>query len=259
MINFLKKLADWQIYIALAGGVFYWTGYMLLVQKFAFPPPDRLFFVTFSTFFIYNLNRNSFLHQGLQLFLVFFLLTLTALFFLPWDEVIFLLHLGLISLLYHNPWHSKISLRKIPYLKVFVIAYIWAASSVVLPVFHINTEPLFSDILLIFLAHYIFIFALSLIFDLKDVAYDQSAQLVTMPSRWGRFYTKVLSIFLLLLFGILLLIYQAHLYPVISLTLLNIIALLTVSSHRSRHFYYLVIDGLIIMYFLVVALVLYQI
>jgi 4-hydroxybenzoate polyprenyltransferase len=72
-------------------------------------------------------------------------------------------------------------LRKIPFLKNFLIAVVWSAATVLLPVFQLNEKFSFNEVFLIFLERFFFIFALSIPFDIRDIEADKRSGLKTVP------------------------------------------------------------------------------
>jgi len=105
--------------------------------------------------------------------------------------------LGFLTLLYsglgfgNKKHHYK--LREIPYLKIFFIAFIWSALTIVLPVvdagekiFSIQTGLLFSE-------RFLFIFTIAIQFDIRDMQADRRAGLKTIPLLIGQHKATILS------------------------------------------------------------------
>lgn len=87
----------------------------------------------------------------------------------------------LYSILIFCPEKHVSGLRKIPFLKNILIAVVWSAATVVLPVFQSIDKFYFNDIFLIFFERYFFIFALSIPFDIRDMEVDKQSGLKTVP------------------------------------------------------------------------------
>ena len=121
----------------------------------------------------------------------------------------FLLHLALISVGYTIPifYREKAikPLRSIPLLKVFLIAYVWAAVTVFLPLMDAGMLVWDTEVLLLFLRRFLFILALALLFDIRDYTYDRTTNTLTFPGWLGVRNTRLLSLGLLLLYVLLLL------------------------------------------------------
>ena len=98
-------------------------------------------------------------------------------FFLNTSSKILLIGLGLISLAYNLPIFlidtKRFSLRDIPGVKLFIIALVWAASCVLLPILAIegtNAATItLNETILLFLKRFFFIAAIAVPFDIRDV------------------------------------------------------------------------------------------
>ncbi|MBC5993880.1 UbiA prenyltransferase family protein [Pontibacter cellulosilyticus] len=115
-----------------------------------------------------------------------------------------ILHLAVISVGYTVPVVYKSKrvrpLRKIPLLKVFLIAYVWAVVTAMFPLLDAGVEVMDQDALFLLLRRFLFILALALLFDIRDYAYDRSKNTLTIPGLIGVRYTKLLSLVLLVLY-----------------------------------------------------------
>lgn len=165
------------------------------------PQPGIMTFVFFATCFLYNfqrlkrsrfsppqralwLSRNRRLQRAVTLLSGTGML-LTA-FFLNSYTLVFLIGCGLISWRYalSFPWPQgrKKTLRELPYLKLWLIALIWAAVTVIVPVIHVR-KITFSDSGL-FLLCFLFIAAITIPFDIRD-RYSDSPSMKTLPQQLG--------------------------------------------------------------------------
>lgn len=119
----------------------------------------------------------------------------------------FLLHLALISIGYTIPiiYKAKVvkPLRSVPLLKVFLIAYVWAAVTVLFPLMDAGMQVWERETLLLFLRRFLFILALALLFDIRDYTYDRTTNTLTFPGWIGVQNTRLLSLGLLLLYVLL--------------------------------------------------------
>ena len=105
----------------------------------------------------------------------------------------------LLTVLYAVPFLSGFekNLRAVSYLKIVVVALVWDAFTVLVPV--INAEILVGfDFYLVFLQRFLLIVVLILPFDLRDVKYDSLA-LQTIPKKVGEQNTKRLGVILLVI------------------------------------------------------------
>lgn len=106
--------------------------------------------------------------------------------------------LGVFTLFYAVPIFGKgRNLRSLPGIKIFVIALVWAGSSVILP--FINAEMyLGKDVLVDFVQRLLLIIVLTLPFEIRDLNFDEES-LGTIPQKLGVNMTKVFGTFLILL------------------------------------------------------------
>jgi 4-hydroxybenzoate polyprenyltransferase len=118
----------------------------------------------------------------------------------------FVLHLAVISIGYTIPvMYRKKSvqpLRRVPLLKVFLIAYVWAMVTGLFPLVDAGVDIMDLSGLLLLLRRFLFILALALLFDIRDYTYDKHTQTLTVPGLIGVNYTKLLSLGLLLSYAV---------------------------------------------------------
>ncbi|MCC9168440.1 hypothetical protein [Pontibacter harenae] len=122
-------------------------------------------------------------------------------------NVWFMLHLGIISVGYTVPIVNKKEkvrpLRSIPLLKVFLIAYVWAAVTVLFPLMDADVNAWNLDTLLLFIRRFLLILALALLFDIRDYVYDRGTKTLTIPGLLGVQKAKLCSLGLLLIYLLL--------------------------------------------------------
>jgi len=114
-------------------------------------------------------------------------------FFLNTSSKILLIGLGLVSVAYNLPVFSlddkRFSLRNIPGVKLFIIATVWAASCVLLPILEIvenNTAAItINETIVLFYKRFLFIAAITVPFDIRDLFQDKSNELKTIPVIFG--------------------------------------------------------------------------
>lgn len=116
-----------------------------------------------------------------------------------WRFIIATASLGLFTFFYAVPFSpNRKNLRNLKSLKVFVIAFVWAGATLWLPL--VDQRPLFSvDVLLKTLSYAVFVLALILPFEIRDLNFD-SSKLGTLPQRLGIAKTKRLGYVLLVVF-----------------------------------------------------------
>ncbi len=104
---------------------------------------------------------------------------------------------GLATFFYAVPFIKHKNLRNFSGLKIFVVAFVWAGVTVIVPV--VASEVTISlDILLTFLQRILIVVALILPFEIRDVPYD-ALNLNTLPQQLGVKSTKLIGEGVLLL------------------------------------------------------------
>ncbi len=178
---------------------------------------------------------------------------IASLFFMRWSAIFVLAFLGILSLLYNIPDHFihryYKSLRTIPLIKIFVIAFVWATIGSWLPFYW--TSAAWQAVGALFASQFCFIMAITLPFDIRDHKQDKASRLLTIPGVIGIEKTRWLSLFFLLLHLLIMLVWFSH--TAVATILLTVITapLLFLSSAQKPYWYFTgLIDGLIIVQYL---------
>jgi hypothetical protein len=118
--------------------------------------------------------------------------------FLQTQSQLLLFFLGLITFLYAIPLGIKtpINLRSIGGIKIYVIAIVWAGTSVLLPLLE-TRSVLFLDHLWIIFQRILLLIVLMLPFEIRDLESDE-AYLSTIPQQVGIHKTKLIGYTLLI-------------------------------------------------------------
>ncbi|MFO7719995.1 MAG: hypothetical protein R6W85_06110, partial [Gillisia sp.] len=126
--------------------------------------------------------------QGFSL--IAFLGFIYSSFFQPVSVLIVAGIMGFLTLLYAVPVFSKNrNLRGLTGVKIYVIAFVWAGVTVVLPLVD-KIDLLQRDVFLEFLQRFGFIIALTLPFEIRDLKFDLE-ELRTIPQKIGVKKTKL--------------------------------------------------------------------
>lgn len=225
----LKILIETNLFIALAAVAFLWanvcflnlTGSSFVILSFQ---------VFFSTWFVYQISRWVYFKKGqytneeefvvqwflkypkLNLFTIYGsgLITVVLTLLLKWKTIMVLCFIGGISVLYPfqilKPFGIKTRLRDFPFVKLFLIALVWSATSVILPAteagVHFRERP---DVFLLFIAQFIFILFITLPFDINDTEVDKTTNIKTIPSVFGIKISKIICFVLGCIYCILML------------------------------------------------------
>lgn len=189
-----------------------------------------LAFIFCSTFFTYNFQRiyrlNSFelvgkligirlswiIRNRKKLFFASILSACGSLFFvLQLSAKVFLLilPLAIFSILYVIPFvnrgDKKIAIRDLPFAKIFIISLVWSLVMVALPIADAEGIRKLKESSSLFLLaeQFLFIFAITLPFDIRDLRYDMESNIKTIPTYLGIRKTIILSHIILVVFLVL--------------------------------------------------------
>lgn len=166
-----------------------------------------------------------------------------------------LLIIGLITVLYSLPIQingKTWKLRNLGISKIFWISSIWSLATFSLVYFQNEASIDISKTAfgLHLIERFLFIFCITLPFDIRDRLYDKKENLTTFATLLGTRKTQILSTFFLLFLSSLKL-YQNE-FHLIFFYLLIIPLIFYSSEKRSEQYYLGIIDGTIIIYSLVV-------
>lgn len=182
-----------------------------------------LFLIFFATLFEYNLHRlitiltnsdalNSDKHNWVKdksnwFYLLVFLSVLGFAISVIEAKLKVLLTLAPIAgltLFYSTPLSKSAKgifrLRQIPFLKIFLISFVWATVTILLPVIHSEKAYNNFHILTMIIERFLFVFAITIPFDIRDMIADRQAGLKTIPLLIGAKKSIYSSISALVLF-----------------------------------------------------------
>jgi len=269
VIDFLLFSNLFIAFCAVAQGLV--TYYLLRLP----PNQDVLAFLFFSTLLIYNLSmllskpvdpqkspfkrvRWIFAHHRLiismTLIAVLCLVPITLL-YLSFQAKLLMGFVGIIAVAYNFPFLSfhqkKIGLRNLPGIKLFLIGFVWAASCVLLPIVEIEqgygiSIPLYDTILLV-AKRFLFICAITIPFDIRDLFQDKLYELKTIPVIFGEKKAWIICQAMLLIYLALLIFFTRSFnldVAALSLTILLTGWLIFKSDiKKNEYFYFLFLDG----------------
>lgn len=179
-------------------------------------------------------------------------------FCIPLKLQITLLVPGLISVLYGVPLGKKFRLRDIGIIKIFLISFVWSYIASILPAVNADITIDFS-IILLFLANYCFVFAITLPFDIKDLKIDKISNVKTIPVYIGEENTYNLSALLLFIAAGLHVYLQREIFsndvdytvPLsISILITMLVVWITRKKRNNSLIYFGLLDGMLIVQFL---------
>ena len=168
-----------------------------------------------------------------------------------------LLPLGIATVFYSVPVKGINSvffrLREIPYLKIFLISFVWTASTTLLPIIQLDLKILNFQFVLLFTERFLFIFAVAIHFDIRDMQKDKIAGLKTIPLLFNQKNAMWLSYFSLLLCFIVAYFHYQFQHSGFILVALSISSVTTFLLFKSEYvkkrgsFYYQVLDGMLLL------------
>ena len=163
-----------------------------------------LFLLFFATLFEYNIHRllcilsnkkalesdnYQWVRENLKVFYLLVLLSVVGfiivLFQAKKEVLLALAPIAMVTAFYSMPFTSNqnflFRLREVPYLKIFLIALVWASSTIFLPIIQADYPFHNSHVSSMFLERFFFIFAITIPFDIRDIEIDKRAGLKTIP------------------------------------------------------------------------------
>ncbi|HNE50841.1 MAG TPA: UbiA family prenyltransferase [Chitinophagales bacterium] len=218
MLRIVKLLIETNLFIAFAAVAFMWASIFLLD---IYAPSFWILSVQvfFSTWFVYQVSRWVYYKKGVytnkkewvvQLFdkypnftpvtmaISLIIAIITTLFLKPLT-ILALCVTGFFSVLYPIPFlkpfgiHTR--LRDFPFVKIFLIAFVWSTTSVILP--FTETGISFNsrrDILIVWILQLVYIFYITLPFDINDAESDKLTGTKTIPSVIGVKASKIIGL-----------------------------------------------------------------
>ena len=149
---------------------------------------------------------------------------------------LYLFVLGFISFCYSLPF-SGLGLRTIPFLKLFLIAFVWAGSSIglLLVVHHSLIQYQ-----LLFFAVFFFVIGITVPFDIRDKSTDESG-LKTIPQVIGILPSKIFSVLGLILSAVLFFLEFREFTTAVTAwaitAAISILLVLNSNEEKSEHYY----------------------
>ncbi|MBU2997155.1 hypothetical protein KO500_11960 [Cellulophaga baltica] len=127
-------------------------------------------------------NKN---HKKIQIVsIIALVIAMYHVFFLHKNALIFMAVVVIMTALYAIPVLPKAkNLRSLGGLKIFIVAFVWAGATVILPAVE-SLTPISRDILIESLQRFLLVLILLVPFEIRDLAYDNPS-LRTLPQRYG--------------------------------------------------------------------------
>lgn len=191
---------------------------------------------------------------------------LPLVFFLNASSQILLVSLALISVAYSLPIFSindkHFGLRNIPGVKLFLIAAVWSLSCVLLPILElessIEASVSMNDSILLIAKRFLFIAAITVPFDIRDLFQDKTNELKTIPVILGEKKALLICQGLLAIYLVLLFLFTKS----IDSNFLGLMLTIVLSGwlifkskwQKNEYYYFFYLDGTMIVQFLMLFL-----
>lgn len=245
-----------------------------------------LFIIFFATLFEYNLHRfiivitnkealnsdkHKWVRENLKVFYSLVLLSILGFIcvvLLAKKEVLIALApIAAITLFYSLPVFGNkrtvFRLREIPFLKIFLIALVWSSSTILLPVIQSGITFNWTHVIAMLAERFLFILAITIPFDIRDVEADKQAGLKTIPLLLNENKSLVISYLSLFIFFLISFIHyqQLHYWFIIfSLGVSSLTTFIFLNSKKIRNmpfYYYGILDGTMLLQGLLVLVFYY--
>jgi 4-hydroxybenzoate polyprenyltransferase len=186
--------------------------------------------------------------------------------FLSTSSKILLFTLAVISIAYNLPLFSiqdkKFGLRNIPGIKLFLIASVWSMSCVLLPILEMESNKVIAlsinDTILLIAKRFLFIAALAVPFDIRDIYQDKFYELKTIPVLFGEKWSLLICQGFLGAYLILLILFNDQFdADIIGLSLTTILCgwlIFKSKWKKNEYYYFLFLDGILILQYLMLII-----
>jgi len=258
---FVKILVYANVFIAICALAQVFLTYRLFAIPLNFANNSYLLFILLSTYLQYNVQRGYMINQnnvheersqwlikhkktllisvGLSLLIVLFLCNS-----LSWTSIGIMIGAEVVSTLYYLP---PFNLRRHGYIKPFLISSVWVISCSIVPL--IENKLLTEHSIWFVVSQFCFISVLCLLFDIKDSVNDFLSGVNTYANKFGSNVTKLMCLFFIAGGFISFFLFNHQSQFLVSSIVLRLLVIATVIfTHDKRHsfYYYLWVDGLLI-------------
>ncbi len=242
-----------------------------------------LFFIFFSTLFEYNLHRHlsftkissesnankfnwALSHHRLfkGTFYGSMVGLIVSIFFVNLWILFIIVPLGLITIGYSIPLiktkADSIRLREIPGVKILFVALVWGFTTVLLPAIDAGLTLFSFNIFFMLIRRILFVYAITIPFDIRDKDADKLEGLKTLPIVFGEQKSRWFGIFLLIVFcGLIFFQYnfssiKNFSIPLYLSAITTSVLVFKSSQSNGRYFHYFWVDGSMIFQFLLILI-----
>lgn len=260
--SFAKTLVYGNIFIAFCALSQVFFTYFLFHIPFNYENNAYLLFVLLSTYLQYNVQRGYYVvnksnaHtdrgqwtlQNKKIMIASLIASLIVVLFLcnnlSYLSIGIMVGAELISTLYYI---QPFNLRRHGYIKPFLISFVWVISCSLVPL--IENDILTTHSVWFFASQFVFISVLCMLFDIKDNDADYLSGVNTYANRFGEKITKGICASLVIIGFVCFYIFNhepAFLITSIALRVILVASIFFTNEKRHSFYYYLWIDGLLI-------------
>jgi 4-hydroxybenzoate polyprenyltransferase len=195
------------------------------------------------------------------------LLVFVLFFFLGFKSQILVSFLGVISIGYALPIFSangkKFGLRSIPGLKLLLIALVWVLSSVWLPILELefNTKLALTnaDIFILILKRFLFVMAIAIPFDIRDIFQDKGYNLQTIATVFGERKALLACQLMLVSYLVLLFLFRDNgfnpdFFALATTIIISGWLIFKSKWEKNEYYYFLYLDGILILQYIMLLL-----
>lgn len=271
-MSYLKRLFEFyinsSIHVAISVCCLYW----ITLLDYNLPlDQNLLFFIFFASITGYNFVKYfglaKFHHRRLanwlkqiQIFSLFCFIALGYFTFrLEFKTLLYLGFFGIITFLYAIPFLPKtmlfdgsMNLRAISGVKIYIIAFVWAGITVIIPLIN-EGNALNADVVLTFVQRYIYVIVATLPFEIRDMQFD-SLKLATIPQKIGKGLTKKIGVLLMVIFYFIEFFkevrYDKNIVILLIIAILTTLLLIFSKTQQSKYYSSFWVEGLPILWLL---------
>lgn len=195
-MKFLRSIFDFYIQSSIHVALAVTSLAVITVFQYGFvPEPSLLLFILFGAIVGYNFVKyagvsnlhNLEITKNILLIRIFTVICAGGMIYfgrlLPMDVLLTAAVFGGLTLLYAIPFYKSMNLRSLSGAKIYIIALVWMGVAVLVPMeYHnigLNTKAIYQCAEI-----FLFVIALTLPFEIRDLKYDDSA-LGTIPQKLG--------------------------------------------------------------------------
>lgn len=258
---FVKTLVYANVFIAVCALSQVFLTYHLFSIPVNFENNSYLAFILLSVYLQYNVQRGYMINAenvhtqrsqwllkhkklllysiGLSLIIVLFLCNN-----LSWTSIGIMIGAEIMSTLYYL---QPFNLRKHGYIKPILISSVWVISCSLVPL--IENQLLTPHSVWFLVSQFVFISVLCMLFDIKDVEHDYMAGVNTYANKFGIKVTKAICVGLVVIAFVCFYMFQSDTSSIIASVILRSLVLITIlftNDKRHAFYYYLWVDGLLI-------------